>query len=127
MPSKRGLFMPASTEAPRDADQPELVGVYEALGCTVVDLGSVGNGITDLLIGCAGITDLAEVKIPGEELWSLSRLRARVPASADEARRGCVSEQRLLLIHCCSNDGIEITLESWPGRNQIAEEHHYAC
>jgi hypothetical protein len=57
-------------EAPRDANQPDLVADYELLGCTVVDLGSIGEGVSDLLIGCAGITDLAEVKMPGKELRS---------------------------------------------------------
>lgn len=64
MPRVKGRLV----EAPRDANQPDLVADYEAPGCTVVDLGSIGGGVSDLLIGCAGITDLAEVKMPGEDL-----------------------------------------------------------
>lgn len=64
MPRVRGRLI----EAPRDANQTTLVAVYESLGCSVVDLGSIGGGVSDLLVGCAGITDIAEVKMPGEEL-----------------------------------------------------------
>lgn len=41
---------------------------YRDFGCSVEDLGAVGGGIPDLLIGCAGVTDLVEVKMPGELL-----------------------------------------------------------
>jgi hypothetical protein len=41
---------------------------YRDLGCSVEDLGAVGGGIPDLLVGCAGVTDIAEVKMPGEPL-----------------------------------------------------------
>lgn len=57
----RGRFV----EGRRDGNQPQLTSDYEAHGCTVIDLGSVGNGVSDLLIGCVGISDLAEVKMPG--------------------------------------------------------------
>jgi len=45
-----------------DANQTELVALYRKLGCSVVSLAPVGAGVPDLLIGCNGITDLAEVK-----------------------------------------------------------------
>jgi Holliday junction resolvase len=45
-----------------DANQTELVALYRKLGCSVVSLAAVGAGVPDLLIGCNGITDLAEVK-----------------------------------------------------------------
>lgn len=55
-------------EGTRDANQSPLAQRYLDLGCSVEDLGSVGGGVSDLLVGCAGITDLAEVKMPGEPL-----------------------------------------------------------
>ena len=64
MPRVRGRHV----EGRRDENQPDVVGWYKQLGCSVVDLGDVGNGCPDLLIGCAGETGLAEVKVEGEEL-----------------------------------------------------------
>lgn len=64
MPRVRGRLI----EAPRDANQSAIVQRYRDFGCSAEDLGAVGGGIPDLLIGCAGITDLAEVKMPGEDL-----------------------------------------------------------
>lgn len=64
MPRVKGRLI----EAPRDANQAERVKDYEQLGCSVVDLGALGMGCPDLLIGCTGLTDLAEVKMPDEEL-----------------------------------------------------------
>ena len=64
MPRVKGRLI----EAPRDANQSERVREYEQLGCIVIDLGSIGMGCPDLLIGCAGVTDLAEVKMPDEDL-----------------------------------------------------------
>lgn len=64
MPRVRGRLI----EAPRDANQSAVMQRYRDFGCSAEDLGAVGGGIPDLLIGCAGITDLAEVKMPGEEL-----------------------------------------------------------
>ena len=45
-----------------DANQSEIVGWYEELFCSVVNLSGVGGGVSDLLIGVSGITALAEVK-----------------------------------------------------------------
>lgn len=64
MPRVRGRLI----EAPRDANQAAIMQRYRDFGCSVEDLGMVGGGLPDLLVGCAGITDLAEVKMPGEEL-----------------------------------------------------------
>jgi hypothetical protein len=79
-------------EGPRDANQAALIVRYEQLYCSVVDLGSVGGGLPDLLIGCAGLTELAEVKLPGEQLRPNQRVwnerwrgsRPRVIRSADD-------------------------------------------
>lgn len=51
-----------------DANHLDAIGWYESLGCTVVDLRNVGGGVPDLLIGAAGVTDLAEVKTEEGEL-----------------------------------------------------------
>jgi len=58
MPRVRGHMM----EGRRDANHAEVVHWYKQHGCTVVDLSTVGSGCSDLLIGCAGVTDLCEVK-----------------------------------------------------------------
>lgn len=52
----------------RDANHDQVTGWYVQTGCIVLDLSQVGGGCPDLLIGCAGVTDLAEVKIEGEDL-----------------------------------------------------------
>lgn len=51
-----------------DTNHNEAIGWYESMGCTVVDLRAVGFGVSDLLLGCAGVTDLAEVKFEDGEL-----------------------------------------------------------
>lgn len=51
-----------------DANHNDAIGWYESMGCAVVDLRNVGSGVSDLLLGCAGITDLAEVKFEAGEL-----------------------------------------------------------
>jgi hypothetical protein len=90
-------------EGTRDANQPEVIVWYEQLGCSVVDLGAMGGGLPDLLIGCAGVTDLSEVKMPGGELrksqetfnakwrgsraWKVSTIADVVTHVADMRRR----------------------------------------
>lgn len=46
----------------RDANHQDVVKWYRQLGCTVVDCADMALGHPDLLIGCAGVTGLAEVK-----------------------------------------------------------------
>ena len=91
-------------EGQRDANQPDRIADYEALGCSVVDLGGVGGGLADLLVGCVGITDLSEVKMPGEDLrpsqvafgnrwrgsrpWQVASLDDVLAHVADMRRRG---------------------------------------
>lgn len=64
MPRAKGRLF----EAPRDANQSAIMQRYRDFGCSAEDLGVVGGGIPDLLIGCAGVTDITEVKMPGEQL-----------------------------------------------------------
>lgn len=64
MPRVRGKLI----EAKRDGNHAAVVGWYEQLGCSVIDLSTLGGGISDLLIGAAGLTDLAEVKLLGKDL-----------------------------------------------------------
>ena len=46
----------------RDKMHEEVVSWYEELYCSVVDLHTLGHGIPDLLVGCVGLCELAEVK-----------------------------------------------------------------
>lgn len=46
----------------RDANHAEIVKSLRACGCSVLDLGNVGNGCPDLCIGRNGETRLIEVK-----------------------------------------------------------------
>ena len=60
-----------------DANQQDIVDDLRKLGCTVVDLSSVGQGCPDLLVGIRGFTILMEVKnergrnklTPQQERW----------------------------------------------------------
>lgn len=45
-----------------DANHSEVIGWYEELYCSVVDLHKCGGGVPDLLVGCAGRSELVEVK-----------------------------------------------------------------
>ena len=45
-----------------DRNQPEIVAALRKAGCTVESLAAVGKGVTDLLVGRAGIKYLLEVK-----------------------------------------------------------------
>jgi hypothetical protein len=64
MPRVKGRLI----EGARDANQSAIMQRYRDYGCSVEDLGAVGGGIPDLLVGCAGVTDLCEVKMPGADL-----------------------------------------------------------
>jgi VRR-NUC domain-containing protein len=46
----------------RDANQKEIVKALLAIGATVQDLGAVGQGVPDLLVGHHGLNCLMEVK-----------------------------------------------------------------
>jgi hypothetical protein len=56
-----GMRHPAAQGRP-DANHGDVVSSYEQLFCSVVDLHAVGFGCPDLMIGCSGLTELAEVK-----------------------------------------------------------------
>ncbi len=63
-----------------DANQPEVAKAYRDIGCVVVDIHEMGEGVPDLLIAvpaqraaglllpCDGLLLLSEVKGPGEGL-----------------------------------------------------------
>lgn len=46
----------------RDSNHGELVGVFRNCGCSVLDLGMVGNGCPDVCVGFMGETHLVEFK-----------------------------------------------------------------
>lgn len=53
----------------RDANHEQIVGWYEGLYCSVLDLHTLGNGAPDLLVGIANqVNDLVEVKSEAGEL-----------------------------------------------------------
>jgi hypothetical protein len=45
-----------------DSNHSEVTGWYEELFCSVLDLHKLGGGAPDLLVGCAGRSELVEVK-----------------------------------------------------------------
>ena len=45
-----------------DSNQSQVIGWYEELYCSVVDLHEMGSGVPDLLVGFSGVSDLVEVK-----------------------------------------------------------------
>ena len=48
--------------AKRDRNHQEIVAALRKVGATVVDLGAVGQGVPDLLVGHRGKTLLMEIK-----------------------------------------------------------------
>lgn len=48
--------------AKRDRNHAEIVKRFRDLGCSVLDLGSVGGGCPDILVGYGGINALVEIK-----------------------------------------------------------------
>ena len=61
----------------RDLNHGEIAKAYEAMFCSVIDLHKVGFGCPDLLIGCAGISALVEVKTDAGELGAAQRTFVR--------------------------------------------------
>lgn len=57
----------------KDANHNELAGVFESLGCSVLDLSMVGDDCPDILVGIAAVNVLVEIKSatgklePGQE------------------------------------------------------------
>ena len=62
----------------RDSNQSDLLAAINDIpGCVAVDLGAVGSGVSDLLIGFDGVNYLAEVKlepVKGKVFKSQSKL-----------------------------------------------------
>ena len=59
-----------------DQNHSEIVGAYNELYCSVLDLHKVGESCPDLLVGCAGRSELVEIKqeagqlSPGQVLFN---------------------------------------------------------
>ena len=47
-----------------DSNHLEIVEAFRSLGCSVLSLAAMGNGVPDLLVAIKGITWLVEVKMP---------------------------------------------------------------
>lgn len=45
-----------------DRNHSDVIGWYEELYCSVLDLHKVGENCPDILVGCAHLTDLVEIK-----------------------------------------------------------------
>lgn len=52
----------------RDANHGSIAAWYEELFCSVKDTHGVGHGFGDMVVGCAGITDIVEVKTEAGQL-----------------------------------------------------------
>jgi len=58
-----------------DANQPEIVDAFRAVGATVVITSDQGDGFPDLIVGLCGETELVEIKTlkgkltPDQETW----------------------------------------------------------
>lgn len=52
----------------KDANHDALTGIYQQMGCSVVDISSQGGGIPDAVVGAAGVTDFVEFKTPDGEV-----------------------------------------------------------
>jgi hypothetical protein len=48
----------------KDGNHTTLADVYLELGCSVSDTSALGAGFPDAVVGCAGITDVVEFKMP---------------------------------------------------------------
>lgn len=48
--------------AKRDGNHDELARLFGQLGCSVFEAHATGDGFTDLVVGCMGITLLVEIK-----------------------------------------------------------------
>jgi len=78
----------------RDANHDEIVGLFEALGCSVLDVSGV-SGALDLIVGAVGIDQRVEVKDgskpPSErrlteaELLEIAGWRGRRPVGVETA------------------------------------------
>jgi hypothetical protein len=54
-----------------DANQPEIVGALEKMGCSVLHLHMVGKGCPDLAVAFRGRTYMVEIK-NGKRYWEMS-------------------------------------------------------
>lgn len=59
--------------ARKDRNHPEIVRAFRELNCSVLDLGQIGGGCPDLLVGVRGRNLLVEVK-DGEAIPSKRKL-----------------------------------------------------
>lgn len=67
-----------------DANHAEVIGWFELLGCTVLDLSQVGGGCPDIAVGLIGRTLLVEIKtedgslLPSQKTFN-ARWRGEAP------------------------------------------------
>lgn len=59
----RGKFRRgAAARGKRDANHGEITRAYERVGAGVIDLGGLGGGVSDILVGYGGVNYLVEIK-----------------------------------------------------------------
>jgi hypothetical protein len=61
----------------RDATHSEVVEMLKAFGFSVIDLSTVGGGVSDLLVGWWGVTDMIEVKSTAEATYTPAQIELR--------------------------------------------------
>jgi len=61
----------------RDATHGEVAKTLEAFGFSVLDMSAVGGGMSDLLVGLWGVTDLIEVKSDAKATYTPAQLELR--------------------------------------------------
>lgn len=93
----------------RDDNHAEVKAMFEALGCTVIDLASTGNGVPDLLVGTLGVWRLVEIK-DGSKPPSAQTLTAAEQRLKDRCEAG-----RLPWCVCKSTAGAEMLVAQWRG------------
>jgi hypothetical protein len=81
------------TRARVDANQPEIVEAFRAMGCDVLHTHQLGKGAPDLVVSYSGISLMVECKAEKgkltkaqETLYSTLRTRPRLVRNVDEVR-----------------------------------------
>lgn len=61
----------------RDATHGEVAKMLETFGFSVIDLSGAGKGISDLMVGLWGVTDLVEVKSGPDATYTPAQVELR--------------------------------------------------
>jgi hypothetical protein len=61
----------------RDATHGEVAKTLEEFGFSIIDLSGAGGGVSDLLVGLWGVTDLVEVKSTAKATYTDAQIKLR--------------------------------------------------